>query len=84
MSEQVHQDSAEPVPQELNFLDSYDTLRRCVAELRQQDEPDLDALIPLVDKALGAYKHCKGRIEAVQAMLNERLVGEEARPVDSE
>lgn len=55
------------------FLAHYATLQESARALREQTEPDLDALIPLVDRALEAYKGCKSRIEAVQALLDQRL-----------
>lgn len=55
------------------FLAHYATLQESARALREQSEPDLDALIPLVDRALEAYKGCKSRIEAVQALLDQRL-----------
>ncbi len=41
--------------------------------LRAQKEPDIDALIPMVDKALAAYKVCKERLTAVKTAFGERL-----------
>lgn len=55
------------------FLAHYATLQETARALREQTEPDLDALIPLVDRALEAYKGCKSRIEAVQSLLDQRL-----------
>jgi exodeoxyribonuclease VII small subunit len=56
-----------------SYAHNYGRLRAAAQALRQQQEPDLDALIPLVDDALDAYKACKARIDQVKAMLGERL-----------
>lgn len=77
-SKEAKQDSSEQspttagAPQE-GFLAHYATLQETARALREQTEPDLDALIPLVDRALAAYKGCKSRIEAVQSLLDQRL-----------
>jgi len=55
------------------YAENYNKLRRAAQALREQQEPDLDALIPLVDDALAAYKGCKARIDQVKALLGERL-----------
>lgn len=53
-----------------SFKANYAVLQQIASDLRNQQEPDIDALIPLVDKATAAYKQCKNRIEAVkQAFL---------------
>lgn len=56
-----------------SYLENYRVLSDVARELREQDQVDIDKLIPLVDKALGAYAACKGRIEAVEKLLAERL-----------
>lgn len=60
-----------------SYLENYRMLSDVAKELREQDQVDIDKLIPLVDKALGAYGACKGRIEAVEKLLAERLGGAE-------
>jgi exodeoxyribonuclease VII small subunit len=55
------------------FKANYDILREVAETLRNQREPDIDALIPMVDKALASYKVCKDRITAVKAAFGERL-----------
>ena len=55
------------------FKASYATLKEVADTLRNQKEPDIDALIPMVDKALAAYKVCKDRIQAVKTAFGERL-----------
>lgn len=60
-------------PDTRTFRQNYDTLRRIAAALQQQQEPDLDNLIPQVDEALRAHAACRARIEAVERLLTERL-----------
>lgn len=55
------------------FKASYATLKEVAETLRNQKEPDIDALIPMVDQALAAYKVCKDRIQAVKTAFGERL-----------
>lgn len=55
------------------YMENYRALADAARELREQDNVDIDRLIPLVDKALGAYAACKERIEAVERLLAERL-----------
>jgi exodeoxyribonuclease VII small subunit len=37
--------------------------------LSSQKEPDIDQLVPKVEKAMGAYKICKDRLDKVQETL---------------
>lgn len=53
----------------------YAILKEVAEALRQQQEPDIDALIPMVDRALTSYRFCKTRLEAVKAAFGERLPG---------
>lgn len=55
------------------FNDNYAKLREIALKLRSQEEPDIDALVPLVEEATKAYKECKSRIEGVKKALNEHL-----------
>lgn len=56
-----------------SFNENYQILKGVAETLRNQQDPDIDSLIPLVDKATSAWTVCKSRIEAVQKMLGERL-----------
>ena len=56
-----------------SFKANYDILKEVAETLRNQKEPDIDALIPMVDRALASYKVCKDRITAVKAAFGERL-----------
>ena len=55
------------------FAANYAILKEVAETLRTQKEPDIDALIPMVDKALAAYKVCKERLTAVKMAFGERL-----------
>ncbi|MEJ5999726.1 exodeoxyribonuclease VII small subunit [Paucibacter soli] len=57
------------------FRDAYDVLQRHAATLREQDEPNIDDLLDIVNESVAAYKVCKLRIDAVEKALEEALVG---------
>lgn len=57
------------------YMENYKALSDAAQELRGQEVVDIDKLVPIVDKALAAYAACKSRIEAVEALLSERLGG---------
>ncbi|MGZ5029315.1 MAG: exodeoxyribonuclease VII small subunit [Methylobacter sp.] len=56
-----------------SFNEQYAILKQVAETLRTQQEPDLDALIPLVDKGINAYHACKNRIEAVKKAFEEKM-----------
>lgn len=56
-----------------SFKDNYATLKQIAETLRTQQEPDIDALIPMVDRATVAYKQCKNRIDAVKKAFSEKM-----------
>ena len=60
-----------------SYLAQYQVLENVVSQLSQQQQIDIDQLLPLVDQASYAYKICKSRIEAVEAALNERFESED-------
>ncbi len=55
------------------FKKHYDNLRGIAEKMRQQQEPDIDQLIPLVDSALSSYTVCKERLDSVKKLLKERF-----------
>lgn len=55
------------------FKANYQILKEVAETLRTQQEPDIDALIPMVDKATAAYKKCKERIDAVKKAFAEKI-----------
>jgi exodeoxyribonuclease VII small subunit len=56
-----------------SFREAYDVLQRHAAALRQQDEPNIDDLLNIVNESVAAYKTCKQRIDAVEKALEEAL-----------
>ena len=56
-----------------NFSASYKKLNEIAQKLRTQAEPDIDALVPMVEEATKAYQQCKKRIDAVKLALDEHL-----------
>lgn len=55
----------------LTFKEGYKILKRNAELLEDQQEPDIDNLMKLVEESMQAYKACKSRVDAVQAALNE-------------
>ncbi|MFG0586582.1 exodeoxyribonuclease VII small subunit [Acinetobacter sp. YQ_14] len=56
---------------ELSFKEGYELLKKNAALLEDQDEPDIDNLMKIVEESMSAYKACKTRVDAVQQALNE-------------
>ena len=56
---------------------NYAILKETAEALRNPQEPDIDALIPMIDRALAAYKACKARIEEVKRVLDEKMPSQE-------
>ena len=57
-----------------NFRAAYEVLQRHAQTLRDQDEPNIDDLLDIVNESVAAYKVCKQRIDAVEKALEEALV----------
>lgn len=57
------------------FREAYDVLQRHASTLREQEEPNIDDLLDIVNESVAAYKVCKQRIDAVEKALEEALVG---------
>ncbi len=60
-----------------SFNASYQQLNDIAKKLRTQDEPDIDALVPMVEEATKAYQICKQRIEEVKLALKEHFTAQE-------
>lgn len=55
------------------FREAYDVLQRHAQTLREQEEPNIDDLLEIVNESVAAYKVCKKRIDAVEKALEEAL-----------
>jgi exodeoxyribonuclease VII small subunit len=60
-----------------SFNENYKTLNEIAKKLRSQEEPDIDALVPMVEEATKAYQLCKNRIEEVKLALKEHFTEQE-------
>lgn len=58
---------------ELSFKEGYELLKKNATLLEDQDEPDIDNLMKIVEESMSAYKACKTRIDAVQKALNDNF-----------
>ncbi|MFY2838050.1 exodeoxyribonuclease VII small subunit [Achromobacter xylosoxidans] len=56
------------------FREAYEVLQRHAETLRNQDEPNIDDLLAIVNESVDAYKVCKQRIDAVEKALEEALI----------
>jgi len=57
---------------ETNFTENYLILQDIAKKLEESTEPDIDALLPMIEQATVAYGNCKSRIEAVKLALAEK------------
>jgi len=58
---------------EPSFNKSYKILQDIAEKLRNQTEPDIDSLVPMIEQATQAYAVCKERLGAVKEALKEHL-----------
>lgn len=56
-----------------SFNQAYGILKANAEKLRNQQDLDIDALVPLVDESSKAFAICKDRIQSVKAALAEHL-----------
>lgn len=56
------------------FREAYDVLQRHATTLREQQDPNIDDLLDIVNESVAAYKVCKQRIDAVEKALELALV----------
>jgi exodeoxyribonuclease VII small subunit len=54
-----------------SFNKNYRVLKETADWLSTQKEPDIDQLVPKVEKAMRAYSICKERLDKVQATLGQ-------------
>ena len=62
---------------DLNFKQAFEVLKNNSRKLEEQDEPDIDQLMGIVEESMQAYKVCKGRIQAVQKALDATFASED-------
>jgi len=56
-----------------SFKENFANLKKISETMRNQTDPDIDSLVPLVDSSLASYAFCKERLAAVKAILGEKL-----------
>lgn len=62
------------------FEAAYHILKDNAASLQQQEEPNIDDLMTIVEESIGAYKVCQTRIDAVQQALDAAFSDEALNP----
>ena len=62
-----------------SFNKNYKVLKETADWLSTQKEPDIDQLVPKVEKAMQAYQICKDRLTKVQETLGQYFEKEEGR-----
>ena len=70
MSDEIPLDST-------SFNKNYKVLKETADWLSTQKEPDIDQLVPKVEKAMKAYSICKDRLTKVQETLGQYFEEEE-------
>jgi exodeoxyribonuclease VII small subunit len=66
-------DDRKPELDSASFNKNYAILKETADWLAGQQEPDIDQLVPKVEKAMRAYAICKDRLDAVQETLGRYL-----------
>jgi exodeoxyribonuclease VII small subunit len=61
-----------------SFNKNYKVLKETADWLSGQKEPDIDQLVPKVEKAMKAYTICKDRLDKVQATLGQYFQKEDS------
>ncbi len=56
-----------------SFNQNYEILKNIAETLRNQREPNIDELVPMIEKATQSYKICQERLEAVKVALHAYL-----------
>ena len=64
-----------------SFNKNYRVLKETADWLSKQEEPDIDQLVPRVERAMQAYRICKDRLDKVKETLGQYLQGDGARTV---
>lgn len=63
---------------ENNFTHNYKILKEISEKLRNQTEPNIDELIPQIEKAMKAYQICQERLEHVSKAISKMLPEEKS------
>lgn len=61
--------------QNTSFRQAYQVLQDHAETLRNQQEPNIDDLLTIVNESVQAYSICKERIDAVEKALEQALNG---------
>lgn len=61
-----------------SFRDAYDTLKKHADTLRNQQEPNIDDLLKIVEESVEAFQVCQQRIDAVDKALQDALSRQES------
>jgi exodeoxyribonuclease VII small subunit len=62
------------------FEAAYHILKDNAASLQQQEEPNIDDLMTIVEESISAYKVCQTRIDAVQQALDAAFSDDALNP----
>lgn len=54
-----------------SFKEAYNTLQKHAETLRNQQEPNIDDLLTIVNESVAAYNVCKERIDAVESAMEK-------------
>ena len=60
----------------VTFKQAFAVLKQNSERLEEQQEPDIDQLMQIVEESMQAYKVCKQRIQVVQAALTQTFESE--------
>src|SRR3954471_11416701 len=66
-----------------SFNKNYQVLKQTADWLSTQKEPDIDQLVPKVEKAMQAYSICKERLTKVQETLGQYFEKDEEKSEDA-
>jgi exodeoxyribonuclease VII small subunit len=67
---------SEPEMDSGSFNKNYRILKETADWLSKQEEPDIDQLVPKVERAMQAYRICKDRLDRVKETLGQYLQGD--------
>lgn len=67
-----------------SFREAYDTLKKHADTLRNQQEPNIDDLLRIVEESVAAFQVCQQRIDAVDKALQDALSRQDSVAADSD